>query len=211
MDTLGARIHAIRMAQTPRMSQEAFGRSVGLSRIAISTYESGRSRPRPQTIARICAVYRISRPWLETGKGEMNIPPGEPTPEIPQITLDTLGSRIYLVRLMHTPRLTQRALAQLIGSTQGSIAGYESERAYPRPETIARICAECNISQRWLETGEGPMLVAPDADPAATTSQIALRTIDKMVSAPPEMWPVFDRVIPALVDCMPVGSKTPDE
>lgn len=211
-DTIGARIRAIRMAQTPQISQETFARSIGLSRIAISTYESGRSCPRPQTLARICAVYRISRPWLETGKGEMDIPQGEPAPEMPPITLDTIGSRINHIRLLQTPRLTQEAFARSIGSTQGSIAAYESGRSCPRPQTLARICAVYRINSRWLETGEGSMLIAPDVDPASTTPpQIALRTIDKMFSAPPEMWAVFERVISALIDCMPTGSKTPDE
>lgn len=197
-DTIGARIRAIRMAQTPPLTQQELAESVGVTPNAIGNYESGRRYPRLATFARICAEYRISPGWLETGEGDMNVPPDVPVSDAPRIALDTIGSRINLIRIMHKPRMKQVELAKSIGVTQGSITAYEAGRSYPQPETLERICAVYHISKYWLETGKGEMLARPQGTPSNPVP-IMQRIIDQLVDAPPEMLIVIEHIISMLM------------
>ena len=60
-----------------RLSQEAFGRHIGISGASVSKIESGENNPSEQTIKLICREYSISHSWLVNGFGEMKQPPQE--------------------------------------------------------------------------------------------------------------------------------------
>ena len=55
--------------------------------------------------------------------------------------------------------LTQAAFAEKIGVKQNTIAQYESGRNNPTDAVLALICREYGVTEVWLRTGIGPMLV----------------------------------------------------
>ena len=64
-----------------------------------------------------------------------------------------MNERIKHIR--NNLKLTQAEFAQRIGSTQNSIAGYESGRRTPSSAVISYICKEFNVNEDWLRNGTG--------------------------------------------------------
>ena len=62
------------MSQMPKLSQEAFGKRIGVTGAAISRIESGDRSVTDQIIKSICHEFDVSEHWLRTGEGEMNVP-----------------------------------------------------------------------------------------------------------------------------------------
>jgi len=69
---LKSRIAAIRAYV--KMSQEAFGKRIGISGASISKIESGENNPSEQTIKLICREFNVSYAWLKSGEGPMMVP-----------------------------------------------------------------------------------------------------------------------------------------
>ena len=68
------RIKQVRILQTSngkKMTQEAFGKALGVSRDVIASIESGRVEPDGPLARLICATFGIDYCWLTTGEGEM--------------------------------------------------------------------------------------------------------------------------------------------
>ena len=53
------------------ISQEVFGRRIGITGASVSRLESGENEPSPQTIIFICKEFDVSEDWLRNGVGEM--------------------------------------------------------------------------------------------------------------------------------------------
>lgn len=70
----------------------------------------------------------------------------------------TLGERIRKVRKVLD--LTQQEFADKIGSKRNTVATYEMGRTEPSAAVITLICRTFDISETWLRTGEGEMLLA---------------------------------------------------
>lgn len=71
--TINARINRIR--DDFELSQEAFGKRIGVSKNAVYLIEKGANNPSRQTIDLICREFSVSRDWLENGEGEPYILP----------------------------------------------------------------------------------------------------------------------------------------
>lgn len=54
-----------------KLSQEAFGKQMGMTGGAISLLEHGNRNLTDQAMTAICRTYNVNRDWLETGDGEM--------------------------------------------------------------------------------------------------------------------------------------------
>ena len=63
------RIYSIREALS--LSQEAFGKRIGVTRSAVSNYESGDRNITERTIILICSEFNVNKEWLRTGEGDM--------------------------------------------------------------------------------------------------------------------------------------------
>lgn len=61
----------IELRKKLKLSQEAFGAPLNLSRSAIANYEQGIRIITDRTISDICRVYNVNETWLRTGDGEM--------------------------------------------------------------------------------------------------------------------------------------------
>lgn len=68
------RIKAVRLAQVPKLSQEAFGARIGVTGATISRLESGDRAVTDQNILSICREFNVNESWLRTGEGEMFVP-----------------------------------------------------------------------------------------------------------------------------------------
>ena len=66
---MNERVKAIRKSLD--LSQEAFGKRLGVTGAGISKIESGDRSLTPQMELLICQLYRVNPRWLETGEGEM--------------------------------------------------------------------------------------------------------------------------------------------
>ena len=66
---MNERIKALR--KSLKISQDAFGRRIGISGASVSRLESGENEPSPQTVAFICKEFGVSEEWLREGTGDM--------------------------------------------------------------------------------------------------------------------------------------------
>lgn len=66
------RIRQVR--KTAAISQEEFGKQLGLSRQYITLVETGERVPSDRTIRDICRIFNVSETWLREGVGEMYAP-----------------------------------------------------------------------------------------------------------------------------------------
>lgn len=53
-----------------RLTQEEFGSMLGVSRIAVTTYETGRVIPDKSVRLLICSKFNVNEAWLENGEGD---------------------------------------------------------------------------------------------------------------------------------------------
>lgn len=60
--------------------------------------------------------------------------------------------------------LTNTTFGKRIGLSQPRISAFINGKAVPSDRTIADICREFGVSEHWLRTGEGEMLVLTDAE-----------------------------------------------
>ena len=68
MDSINSRIREVR--QLLHMSQEEFGKTIGLSKSGISNIEKGERGIRDTYINTICKEFGVNVKWLRTGIGE---------------------------------------------------------------------------------------------------------------------------------------------
>lgn len=69
MSTINERFKEIRKATG--LSQEAFGKRIGLSRSELKNIEYGITIPKEVTIPLICREFAVNETWLRTGEGQM--------------------------------------------------------------------------------------------------------------------------------------------
>ena len=70
--SLSIRLRDVRKSIKPKLSQEAFGNILGVSRDSIATYENGRVTPSDTFIQLLCSKFGIDEHWLRTGEGSMH-------------------------------------------------------------------------------------------------------------------------------------------
>ena len=73
--------------------------------------------------------------------------------------MNSISERI--AQCIDSSRLTKTAFAQRIGLTQAYISALSIGRKVPSDRTIADICREFNVNEKWLRTGEGEMFRKP--------------------------------------------------
>lgn len=66
---LNERIKLLR--KTLGLSQDEFGRRLGVTRGAITNIEFNKTDPKPLFVGLICREFGVSEAWLRTGEGEM--------------------------------------------------------------------------------------------------------------------------------------------
>lgn len=56
------------------LTQDEFGKRLGLTRGAITNIELNKTEPKPLLIDLICRIFNVNENWLRTGEGEMFMP-----------------------------------------------------------------------------------------------------------------------------------------
>lgn len=69
MNTTNTRIKKLRKVLD--LTQEEFGKRIGVKRNTVATYELGRNKPIDSVVALICREFNVNETWLRTGEGEM--------------------------------------------------------------------------------------------------------------------------------------------
>lgn len=77
------------LRKTLNLSQEAFGKKVGVQKSAISKIEKGENGLKEQLAKLICSEFNVDYFWLTEGKGEMFT-------EIPETLFDNLALEYHL-------------------------------------------------------------------------------------------------------------------
>lgn len=96
-----------------KMSGEAFGIKIGLTKVGISNIETMRYAPTEQTIKSICREYNVNEEWLRYGTGEMFEPKPVLLEDLLQNTND-LEKNIIKTYLSIEPELRQQVLEQIV-------------------------------------------------------------------------------------------------
>ena len=73
VNTTNTRIRKLRKALD--LTQEEFGKRIGVKRNTVATYEIGRNTPIDAVVSNICREFHVREEWLRTGEGEMFLPP----------------------------------------------------------------------------------------------------------------------------------------
>jgi transcriptional regulator with XRE-family HTH domain len=73
----------------------------------------------------------------------------------------TLGDRLAAAR--EAADMTQAKLAQRVGVRGKTLSDWENDVSEPRANQLQMLTALLNVSLRWLLTGEGGDISAPDA------------------------------------------------
>lgn len=60
-----------KLRQTLGLSQDEFGRRLGVTRGAVTNIELKKVEPKPLFVDLICREFNVSEDWLRTGEGEM--------------------------------------------------------------------------------------------------------------------------------------------
>lgn len=94
---MNERIKAVRLSQSPKMSQDAFGARIGITGAAVSRIESGERNITEQIILSVCREFGVSETWLRTGEGEMLEKTDEDT-ELAKILGQISGSNDILIK-----------------------------------------------------------------------------------------------------------------
>ena len=61
-----------------KLTQEEFGRTIGIGKTSVSKLESGENNPSERTIKLICSEFNVNEHWLRTGEGSLTNPLSPP-------------------------------------------------------------------------------------------------------------------------------------
>lgn len=61
-----------------KLTQEEFGRTIGIGKTSVSKLESGENNPSERTIKLICSEFNVNEHWLRTGEGSPTNPLSPP-------------------------------------------------------------------------------------------------------------------------------------
>lgn len=126
MTTLGERIRLIRKAGQPKLTQEEFAKSLGVTVPMIYTYEHNKVVPNDAFKMLLCRTYHVNDRWLESGEGEMF---NQQTDAIHQLVEQTMTSQDKYTRRIVEQflKLPQETRDQLISALKTALADEEED------------------------------------------------------------------------------------
>lgn len=65
------------LRKTLGLKQRDIAEKLGVSTSAVGNWECGKDSPGDARVYQLCKEYNVNRTWLETGEGEMFLPPPE--------------------------------------------------------------------------------------------------------------------------------------
>lgn len=132
--SMGEQIRAMR--QIRGLTQKELGQKLGLSFQSVAQWENGLRCPKIETLKRIADA-------LEMPVGAF----------LPSMGIgESAGSRIKMAR--ERQNMTQKELAEKMGTTPQNISQYERGIRNPKLETRERLAKVLSVDAHWLEVGE---------------------------------------------------------
>ncbi len=114
-----------------------------------------------------------------------------------------MEQRIKTIRKSNN--LTQTEFGKRIGVKGNTVTNYETGLRIPSEAVILAICREFDVSERWLRTGEGVMLVERSADEKLAAflgdvlsrgpEDFRRRCLETLSRLKPEEWYVLEQMI----------------
>ncbi|MCI9507073.1 MAG: helix-turn-helix transcriptional regulator [Oscillospiraceae bacterium] len=114
-----------------------------------------------------------------------------------------MEQRIKTIRKSNN--LTQTEFGKRIGVKGNTVTNYETGLRIPSEAVILAICREFDVSERWLRTGEGVMLVERSADEKLAAflgdvlsrgpEDFRRRCLETLSRLKPEEWYVLEHMI----------------
>ena len=114
-----------------------------------------------------------------------------------------MEQRIKTIRKSNN--LTQTEFGERIGVKGNTVTNYETGLRIPSEAVILAICREFDVSERWLRTGEGVMLVERSADEKLAAflgdvlsrgpEDFRRRCLETLSRLKPEEWYVLEQMI----------------
>lgn len=133
--------------------------------------------------------------------------------------MSEISSRISAV--IHASGLTKTAFAGRLNISQSHISKITSGDSIPSDRTIADICREFGVNERWLRTGEGEMLMHLSREEeimrfAATvvrdpSSEFQRRFVSVLARLTPEQWQLMEQMARKLLQEQATDSPQPEE
>ena len=123
--------------------------------------------------------------------------------------------------LIKALKIKQAEFAQRIGVSRPFVSELCSGAKNPSDRTIADICREFGVNERWLRTGEGDMFVNPSREEeimrfAATvvrdpSSEFQRRFVSVLARLTPEQWQLMEEMARKLLQEQTADSPQPEE
>ncbi|MBQ9016615.1 helix-turn-helix transcriptional regulator [Candidatus Saccharibacteria bacterium] len=151
MDGMKDRIRAILTARNIKAVE--FARQLQTSKANVSCWLSGRVEPSAATRAHICAVFNVSREWLEKGSGEMDAPRD---PTLSAATFEEIQLAYIRALLNRLPEAIQARVMSVIGHYVEEKRKREiaAEKEREQEELEEQIEAAAQESRRLIEEEE---------------------------------------------------------
>ena len=126
-----------------------------------------------------------------------------------------------IAEVIRASGLTKTAFAERINVSQPHISRVASGGSAPSDRTIADICREFGVNERWLRTGEGEMLMHLSREEeimrfAATvvrdpSSEFQRRFVSVLARLTPEQWQLMEQMARKLLQEQAADSPQPEE
>lgn len=96
--SVGDRIREVRKANG--LTMEEFGAKIGIVKSSISTIESGKINPSPQTLLSISREFGVNLEWLRDGTGDKMPPPATLSEELADFFADLAMEESFRTRFV---------------------------------------------------------------------------------------------------------------
>lgn len=106
------------------LTQEEFGKRIGVKRNTIATYEMGRNEPIDSVITLLCREYGVREDWLRTGAGEMFEP--EATNALDALVKErgiSRGEQILIEKFLNLKPESRQAVMNYLLDVAAAISG----------------------------------------------------------------------------------------
>lgn len=168
--TQGERVRVLRKEHL-NLTLEKFGKSLGVTKVAISNIENGNRSLTDQMIKSICREFHVSEPWLRSGDGEMFVESSKED-QLMEWAGDVLRDRDEAFRKRFVTMLSQlppEGWKWLEWMTMKILEEHNAEEQKKSPATELDIDQEVEAYRAELEAQRG---LQAGSSPSGTGSEI---------------------------------------
>lgn len=172
MSTINDRFKEIR--DDNHLSQEGFGRKIGLSKSGISNIESAKRSVTNKHIKLLCSEFKINEAWLRTGEGEKKAPePKNALDELAKVYDLSDDERMFFEMYLKQPKSGRDAVFKFLSDiSAATTAKAEQEKISEACDTSQEICTIEEAKEAYIKSR---------SKPAKKTEQSVLNTTEDAV------------------------------